>query len=68
MGCFGTRCGTLTFAFRGSFVADLSTSTLRGRRTLVVSGGTGALAGVRGTVVQRFGEGAGYVANLRLAG
>ena len=68
VGCIGTRCGALTFRFRGSFVADLSTSTLRGRRTLVVTGGSGGLAGVRGTVVQRFGEEAGYVATLRLRG
>ena len=68
VGCIGTRCGTLIFTFHGSFVADLSTSTLRGGRTIVVSGGTDGLTGVRGTVVERFGEGAGYVATLRLRG
>ena len=68
VGCIGTRCGTLVFTFQGSFVADLSTSTLRGSRTIAVSGGTDGLSGVRGTVVERFGEGAGYVATLRLRG
>jgi hypothetical protein len=68
VGCIGTRCGTLVLTFRGSFVADLSTSTLRGGRRLAVSGGTGELSGVRGTIVQRFGEGAGYVTTLRLPG
>jgi hypothetical protein len=68
VGCVGTRCGALTFRFRGAFVADLGTSTLRGRRTLVVTGGSGGLAGARGTVVQRFGEHAGYVATVRLGG
>jgi hypothetical protein len=68
VGCIDTSCGTLTLTFRGSFVADLSTSTLRGSRTLVVSGAGGGLTGVRGTVVHRIGEGAGYVANLRVPG
>jgi hypothetical protein len=68
VGCIGTRCGTLIFRFQGSFVADLSTSTLRGSRTIKVSGGTDGLSGVRGTVVQRFGTGAGYVATLRVPG
>jgi hypothetical protein len=66
VGCIGTRCGTLTFRFRGWFVADLSSSTLQGRRTLVAAGGSGGLAGITGTVVQRFGTQAGYVATLRL--
>ena len=68
VGCIGTRCGALTFRFRGGFVADLATSTLRGGRTLVVTGGSGGLAGARGTVVQRYGEDAGYVATVRLRG
>jgi hypothetical protein len=68
VGCIGTRCGVLVFRFRGWFVADLSTSTLRGRRTLVVTGSSGGLAGARGTVVQRFGEKAGYVATVSLPG
>jgi hypothetical protein len=68
VGCIGTRCGALTFRFRGGFVADLTTSTLRGGRTLVVTGGAGGLAGARGTIVQRFGEDAGYVATVRLRG
>jgi hypothetical protein len=68
VGCIGTRCGALTFRFRGGFVADLATSTLRGGRTLVVTGGSGGLAGARGTIVQRFGENAGYVATVRLRG
>src|SRR5262245_51358355 len=36
VGCVGTRCGTLVLTFRGSFVADLGTSTLRGSRTIRV--------------------------------
>jgi hypothetical protein len=68
VGCIGTRCGALTLRFRGSFVADLSSSTLRGRRTLVISGGSGGLAGTTGTIVERFGEGAGYTATVRLRG
>ena len=68
VGCIDTRCGALTFRVRGSFVADLSSSTLRGRRTLVVTGGSGGLAGTTGTIVERFGHGAGYVATMRLRG
>jgi hypothetical protein len=68
VGCVGVRCGVLTFRVRGSFVADLSSSTLRGRRTLVVTGGSGGLTGTTGNVVQRFGRGAGYVAALQLRG
>jgi hypothetical protein len=68
VGCIGTRCGTLTLRFRGWFVADLATSTLRGRRTLVVTDGSAGLAGARGMIVQRYGERAGYVAAVRLRG
>jgi len=68
VGCVGDRCGALTFRFRGSFVADLSSSTLRGGRTAVVTRGWGGLTGVTGTVVQRFGHRAGYVATLQLRG
>ena len=68
VGCIGTRCGALAFRFRGGFVADLATSTLRGGRTLVVTGGSGGLAGAQGTVIQRLGEDAGYVAAIRLRG
>jgi hypothetical protein len=66
VGCVGARCGVLRFRVRGWFVADLSSSTLRGRRTLVVTGGSGGLVGVTGSVIQRFGAGAGYVAWLRV--